>query len=181
MSTPFVSSGKLTCILHAINNFAGETLYERNIYPIPHTFDDFMAYFRAVPANNVSKLVVIPTHVFHIFTLLHVKLPVHMFAIRDTHIYNYVAADEDQRRWWKIDSTYGLCEKIHGVQIGFGDAMILLALTQADEDALRNALIDWDCGGGRTNEYYVDARRRLLGQLGSASTTATTAATTATT
>ncbi len=175
MVEPFISRGKLTCILHAINNFAGAQLYERNIYPLPHTFEEFLEFFKAVPANPVSKLVVIPTHVFHIFTMLRVKLPAHMFAIRDTHIYNYVAADEERRHMWKIDSTYGICEKIHAVQVGFGDAMILLALTPVDETALRDALIDWDCGGGRTSEYYVDARRRLLAQLG-ASSTATAAA-----
>ncbi len=163
---PFVSAGKLTCILHALNNFAGKQNYERNIYPLPHTYEDFHRLFEEIPGNPVCRLVILPTHVFHIFSLMRVRLPAHMFAIREKHIYNYVAANDDRRHWWKVDSVYGVCEKIHTVQVGFGDAMILLALTPADEVALRNALIAWDCGGGRRNEYYVDARARLLAQLG---------------
>jgi hypothetical protein len=176
---PFISTGKLTCILHTINNFAGEALYDRNIYPLPHTLNEFLELFRVVPNNNVHKLVVIPSHICHIFSLLKVNLPVHIFAIKGTHIYNYIAADSAvdntvntatgqlRRHWWKIDSTYDICKKLHTVQLGMGDDLLVLALTRADEAALRDALISWNYMDGRRNEYYIDARERLLAQLSS--------------
>lgn len=160
---PYMSKHPLTCILHALNNYLGEDRYTANPISRPRTFTEFHELFITIAPPEIITLLVIPAHVFHALTLAHIPLPPHIFAIRGSHIYNYVKADKG--KWWHIDSTAGTSKLVHIVEIGLGDNLLIFPLTADEKQLARLALLRWIPSICNGRGYYHDIKMKLLKQL----------------
>ena len=150
----------LTCILAALNNYSDYDIFTVNPLPLPTKISDFMRLFDELTGGEVA-LVGIPGNVFHALVLGGVKLPTHIFAIRGSHIYNYVYA---HYYWWHVDSKYEIRKKIHVGEVGRQDDLLYLVYAKSDLTKLCDEIRSWKVP--RTNDYYRDLQATLLRGLG---------------
>jgi hypothetical protein len=154
----------LTCILAALNNYSDYDIFTVNPLPLPTKVSDFMRLFADLTGGEVA-LVCIPGKVFHALVLGGVKLPERIFAIRGSHIFNYVY---ENYYWWRVDSKYEIREKIHVGEVGLAggavDDLLYLPYVKSDLSKLRDEIRSWKVP--RTNDYYKDLQATLLRGLG---------------
>lgn len=154
----------LTCILAALNNYSDYDIFTVNPLPLPTKISDFVRLFDELTDGEVA-LVGIPGNVFHALVLGGVSLPNHIFAIRGSHIYNYVYA---HYYWWHVDSKYEIRKKIHVGEVGLAggaiDDLLYLVYAKSDLTKLCAQIRSWKVPRG--NDYYKDLQTTLLRGLG---------------
>jgi hypothetical protein len=151
----------LTCILAALNNYSGYDVFTVNPLPRPTKISDFIRIFGALTGEEMT-LICIPGRVFHALYLGGVRLPEHIFAIKGTHIFNYIYKDYF---WWLIDTKYGRQEKIHLGMVGLADEMLYLPYLKSDLVKLREEIRSWKIP--RENTYYDGIRAAILNCISS--------------
>ncbi len=158
---PYMCSRKsLTCILAALNNYSTYDVFTVNPLPLPTKISDFVHLFHEL-TNHDLVLIGIPGRVFHAVVIGGVKLPTHIFAIRGSHIYNYVY---EHYYWWHVDSKYEIRKKIHVGEVGRQDDLLYLVYAKSDLERVREEIRVWKIP--RTNDYYKDLQATLLRGLG---------------
>lgn len=145
---PFMTTRNVTCILAALNNYSGYDVFTVNPLPRPTKFRDFVREFGELTDGSLV-LVGIPGRVFHALYLAGVNLPGHIFAIKGSHIYNYI---HNEFFWWRVDSREELREKIHVGEIGLRDDMLYLVYEQAELAGICDTLQAWKPARGK--DYY---------------------------
>ncbi len=160
MSEPYMCSRTgLTCILAALNNYSGYDVFTVNPLPRPTKVVDFITLFGTLTGDEMT-LICIPGRVFHALYLGKICLPPHIFAIRGTHIFNYIYKDF---YWWRIDTKYNHQEKIHVGSVGLKDDTLYLPYLKSDLPKLRDEILGWKIP--RENKYYIELRTTLLNSL----------------
>lgn len=156
---PYMTTRNVTCILAALNNYSGYDVFTVNPLPRPTKFCDFVREFGALTDGSLA-LVGIPGRVFHVLYLAGVILPRHIFAVKGSHIYNYVY---NEFFWWRVDSREELREKIHVGEIGMGDDMVYLPYAKSDLETLQSKLRSWTPDRGK--DYYANICTTILNAI----------------
>ncbi len=156
---PFMTTRNVVCILAALNNYSGYDVFTVNPLPRPTKFRDFVRLFGGITDGSLA-LVGIPGHVFHVLYLSGVNLPAHVFAIKGSHIYNYTYKGFF---WWRVDSKYGVCEKIHVGEIGMGDDKVYLPYAKSELEVVCRKIQGWVPKQGA--DYYTDICTTILNAI----------------
>jgi hypothetical protein len=160
MSGPYMCSRTgLMCILAALNNYSGYDVFTVNPLPLPTKILDFVHLFGTLTDEEMT-LICIPGRVFHALYLGRVSLPEHIFAIRGSHIFNYIYADY---YWWRVDTKYGRREKIHLGEVGLTDDSLYLPYLKSDLAKFRKEIQGWKIP--RENTYYAGIRVAILNSI----------------